>query len=411
MTRPSLETNWPQVLLAMIAQNVATGLAFGSFGTIVLAIETEYGASRSASSLAMSLMLVSLSLTASVLGRLLEKRAIRSVMMTGAVLAAAAYLAASLVHGASQLLLIYLLLVGPATAMLGIVPSLTLAARWSSDRNRGLALGLVTMPVAVTIVPLAIAPLLEGEGIRAVYRVLAAVDLLLLPVLLLVRDRPLGESAPRPAASPRATPAKAEEDGSHILRSRIFWVLVAAEGLIVGAGTMKLAHFVPLLTEQGRSFDQANMLLAISGGAGLVGSFIFGSLADRLGGTKALFCNALVQACMWTIFLAPVTMTVLVLDAVIVGACGAGVQAAFGVALTSLFGREHFSRALGFASLLTLPFLFGLTPLASLIYEATGNYHLPMGMMVGGFLFAAVLLAALFRTESRHRAATAGASA
>ncbi|MEO6715868.1 MAG: hypothetical protein ABIM50_01260 [Novosphingobium sp.] len=47
----------------------------------------------------------------------------------------------------------------------------------------------------------------------------------------------------------------------------------------------------------------------------------------------------------------------------------------------------------------TLPFLFGLTPLTSLIFEASGNYHLPMAMLVGGFIVAALLLALLVHKE------------
>ena len=112
--------------------------------------------------------------------------------------------------------------------------------------------------------------------------------------------------------------------------------------------------------------------------------------------------NALVQAAMWSVFLAPVGFPVLVLDAIVVGACGAGAQAAFGVILATLYGTKVFSRAFGLMSLFTLPFLFGLTPIASLLYEASGSYHLPMGLMICGFVVAAILFALLIKPE-RHR--------
>ena len=386
-------TDWGQVVLAAVSQNVATSFAFGSFGTLVLAIEKEYGASRSSSSLAISLLVVSLAITASILGRALDRISIRKTMCAGAVLGSIGFILASLVQTPTQLLAVYLLVLGPATAMMGVLPCSALASNWSAPDRRGLALGIVNVPLLVMIVPLALAPLLELDGVRMVYRVLATFDVLLLPLLIFVRDPVRTATAamhgdPQPPASTSA-----------LLASPRFWILVVAEGLIAGAGIMKLAHFVPLLTEQGRTFTEANTLLAISGGAGILGSFLFGMLADRVGGTLALVCNGLIQAAMWTIFLAPVSFGVLVADAVIVGACGAGVQSAFSVALHGLFGARSFNIALGFASLFALPFLFGLTPLASLLYQASGNYHLPMGMMVGGFVLSAVLFFSQSRQE------------
>ncbi len=396
-------TDWRQIGIATVAMNVATGLAFGSFGTLVLAIEQEYHAGRSASSLALSLMILSMSISASILGKLLERVSIRMVMVGGAGLSAAAFALASVAQTSGQLLSIYLVLLGPGTAMLGFLPSMTLAARWSTPDRRGMALGVINLPVMVMIVPLAIAPVLESEGIRTVYRLLAGIDLLIVPLLLMVRDHP---------ALPAVPDAEALLDdkvaATGILRSPAFWLVVLAVGLIVGAGTAKVAHFIPLLIGQGRRFAEANLLLALAGGAGLIGSFVFGWLADRIGGTMAMLLNALIQAATWTILLAPVTMPILIVDAIVVGACGGGVQACLGVALATLFGSRAFSRALGLASLFNLPLLFGMTPLTSMLFEATGNYHLAIGFLIAGFLLAALALSTLPRKERRARAALVG---
>jgi len=399
--RPASGTDWWQVAIATLTNNFATGLAFGSFGTIILAMETEYAASRATSSLAISLMLVSLSLTAAILGRLIEKVSIRKVMLCGTLLGSLAFGLASIARNANELLAIYFALLGPATAMLGTLPSCTLAARWATDDRRGLALGIVNMPIMVMVVPLAIAPLLLADGIRAVYQALAVALLLFFPLVWFVRDR--RGTTPADVA---AIAAKAEIDLAPtppIMGSIVFWILVVGLGLLVGAGTMKLAHFVPLFIEQGRTFEEANMLLAVSGGAGLIGSFLFGALADRIGGAKSLMLNALIQAVMWSVFLAPVGFPILVVDAIVVGACGAGAQAAFGVVLATLYGTKVFSRAFGLMALFTLPFLFGLTPIASLLYEASGSYHLPMGLMICGFVIAAILFALLIKPERRRQ--------
>ena len=353
---------------------------------MVLAIEKSFGASRSQSSLAISLLVVSLALTSMLLGNLLDRTSIRKVMMTGALLGSAAFGLLSVAPGPHALMAIYALLLGPATAMLGIVPSMTLASRAVPDRLNGRALGFVNMPLLVMIVPLVMGPFVVHYGARSAYQLLAVLQLLVIPALFFIREKPLaGLHLQAGAGAPPVSSCT-------ILGRFEFWILSIAVGLLAGAGTMKIAHLIPLLAEQGRSFGEANLLLAISGGTGLIGSLLFGSLADRIGGSRALIINAFVQATMWTVFLAPVGMSILIVDALLVGACGGGVQSAFGVVLSSLFGQRAFSRALGLSSLSTLPFVFGLTPLASLLYEKTGSYHLPMGLMVAGFLLAAALL-------------------
>ena len=398
MTGRPGRTNWTQVAVAALAQNVATGLAFGSFGSFVLAIEAEFGANRAMSSLAVSLMVLTLSLTASLLGRLIDRVSVRTIMMVGAAAGTMAYAALAVSHGVLALVLIYALVLGPATAALGVLPSMTLAARWTDAEHRGRALGLVNMPVLVMAVPLIMGSLLPTQGLRFCYGVLALGQVLMLPVLLLVRDR-----NPDAAPSAETAPPQPSFRASTIFTQPAFWTMTVAVGLIAGAGTMKLAHFVPLLTEQGRTFNEANLLLALSGGSGLLGSLAFGALADRIGGVRTLIVNAALQAVLWTIFLAPVGMPLLIVDAIVVGACGGGLQAAIGVVVVALFGLPNFSRVYGLLTLATVPFLFGLTPLASILYQRSGNYHLPMGMMIGGFVVAAILLSSLIERERRTR--------
>lgn len=389
---------WVQIGLAALAQNFATGLAFGSFGTIVLAIEKEYGAARASSSLAISALVVTLSISAMTLGWLVERVSLRKIMIAGALLSALAFFVASIVTGINALILTYALLLGPATAMLGLVPSMSLATRWANMDRRGLAMGIVNMPAMVMVVPLLMAPVMQHLGLRAAYRIMGLGDLLLIAALLFIQDRP--PQAVIPADARRVDAQSPPARTISPLRRPAFWILVVAQGLIVGAGTMKLAHFVPLMIEQGRSFNEANWLLALSGGSGLIGSFLFGILADRIGGVRAMICNALVQAVVWAVFLAPVTLTVLVVDAIIVGACSGGIQGAFGVTIARLFGPENFSKVLGLVSLMTLPFLFGMAPLAGLIYQQTGNYHASMATMIGGLVLAGLVLVPFARHES-----------
>jgi hypothetical protein len=91
------------------------------------------------------------------------------------------------------------------------------------------------------------------------------------------------------------------------------------------------------------------------------------------------------------------------LDAIIVGACGGGVQGAFGVAVVTFFGARAFGRAYSLFQLSTLPFLFGLTPLASVLFERSGSYYLPMAVTIACLAISSLaLFAAAHQVPPSH---------
>ncbi|MGH6780567.1 MAG: MFS transporter [Sphingomonadaceae bacterium] len=391
MTAPGA---WKMAGLAFVIQNSATGLTFGSFGTIVLAIEAQFRTSRTLASLGISLAILALSLLAPFIGAVLVKRLpIRRAMMAGVLLGAAGYALLAFAGSIYALLAIYLFLIGPSLVLFGALPSNTLVSTWFGD-DPGRALGFANMPLFVMLVPLASAAILAAHGLGAVFGAIALAHLAVLPFVLAVAD---GPHSGMEAAAPQRSPTR------EIIGRRDFWLLAVGGGIVVGAGTMKVAHLVAIVTGQGHSIATATMLLAISGGSGMLGSLLFGWLADRIGGVPTLIINALVQCATFFILLAPVSVSVLVLDAVLIGACGGGVMATKAVIFGHLFGQRNFPRVFGLMSIATLPFLFGMTPLAGLLYDRSGNYALPVAATIALLAFAAAILLPLVAAERRAR--------
>lgn len=301
----------------------------------------------------------------------------------------------------------YALLVGPGVALTGTMPCNVMVMNWFVARP-GRALGIVNLPILVTLFPLAGVLVLQHYGLRVLYDVMAVGALVIIPVAFGLVDRPadIGERAQGADAvaieqlaqlEPRTLSMRA------ILARGDFWMLVVVSGVIVGGGTMKLAHLVPLLVEQGHPIAQGTALLALSGAAGIVGSLVFGVLADRLGGALVLMGNAILQCGMWFIFLLPVNMPLLVFDAVVIGACGGGVSAAQGVLMNHRFGSANFGKALGALSLATVPFLLGISPLAGYLHDRTGDYRLSILVLIAGSAGVAMLLALFTSAERRQR--------
>lgn len=391
------------IALGFVAINLGIGLCYGTFGVLVLDIERHFGAGRAEVSLALSLVALAHGLMAPLIATLIGRVGIRALMMAGAVMSACGFLLIPHSTGAAAMLAIYGLLIGPGTALMGVVPVLTLVNNWFA-RDQGRLMGVVMMPVMVTLVPLAVIAIKPLLGLFGILYIVAGLYLLALPLFLAVVDSPerLGLAPVGASAAPAASPIPAGDlSALGLWRNPIFLLVVFAVGLIVGAGVSKNVHFVPILAEQGWGLPRAALLLSISGATGVVGSLLFGYLADRFSASGALAINALLQAFLWLILVLPSPFALLVVDAVVIGACGGGVVSAKGVFISRMFGRDNFARVTGISTLTTIPFVFAISPLVGLLRERFGSYELPLTGVILLFILATICCIALVGPERR----------
>ncbi len=398
-------------VLAFLAHNAAVGLCYGSFGVLVMEFERHFSAGRAQTSLAFSLVVLASGLMAPFVGALLGRVQIRSVMISGAVLASAGFFCLPLTQQPAIMLACFALLIGPGISFLGLLPAVTLVNNWFTQRQ-GLVLGLVMMPVAVTVVPLIVVELLPTLGFETLLRGIGVVYLLIIPALLLVKDSPehwRATSRDREDADDKGDVQPAHQQRpsvADVLKHPAFLPLVIATGLMMGAGVAKNTHMVPLLVESHWSMEKATLLLAISGGCAVLGSLLLGWLADRYNAAAVIALNALLQAVVWLILITPASFALLVLDAVLIGMCIGGISTAKAVVVSRVFGRRHFAFVSGLMGFCTLPLLFTLSPLMGLLRETSGGYVLPISLIIGGFCVAAACMWLVSGVERRHPDAT-----
>lgn len=388
------------VAIGFIAQSLAIGPTYGAFGPLLGEFERMFDMSRAMVSLPLSLVVLANGLLAPVIGSFVERFTIRRTLMLGALLLTVGYLVLAMARSGVEVLMIYGLLIGPGVALLGMLPNATLVTNWYTERQ-GTMLGIVNMPLMVMVVPLAVAWLLPDLGFRGILVMLAAMHAVALPALWFVIERPeaIGQRPfgdARPFGDKQAAIAGAVADGDRpipmmrLLVVPLFLLTTFGAGLAVGAGVSKMVHLVPLVTERGWSLQQAALLMSISGGTGVVGALMFGWLADRIGGAGALVINCVTQAIIWLILILPVGFGVLIVDAVIIGMCGGGLITAKAVLVTRIFGRASFSRVMGLSGLMNVPFLFGLSPVAGILRDLTGDYVLAVWLHIAGFIIGAI---------------------
>jgi MFS family permease len=389
--------------LAAIATSASIGLTIGAYSISVLAIQSAFGTSLALSSLGLSLALLTLGMFPPIVVKLQERFSIRATMIAGAAIAAGAYVVLAFITSIWALLAIYALVIGPSTVLFGQFASSVLVSNWYIE-GRGRVLGLIGMPVLIMLVPLGAEPVLAHYGLRTLFLALAAAHVLLIPILTQVVDRPeqIGESPHgNPVGEPALAAGRPAPTMAYFVRRLDFWLLVLGVGILNGSGISKISHLAAIIREQGHTFEQAAVLLAVSGGSGIFGSLVFGWVADRLGGAATLVINAGLQVATWSILLFHQPMPMLVLDGVIMGSCGAGVYCLVAVVCSQLYEPANIGRSLAFVNAFSTPLLFVVAPIVGAVHDRTGSYLVPILGLMGACAIAAAMFFMVIRTENR----------
>jgi len=177
------------VVIAFFAWNSALGITYGSFGPLITTFQQQFGVSRGVVSVAIGLVSVSLGICSPLIGIALQRWPVRSVMITGAFLNLFGYLLLSIMSHMWEIIVIYGLLIGSGISALSYIPGSTLISRWFV-RDRGKALGIMCMPLLGMLMPLMTSAVLVKFGMSAVFLINAVLFALLVPLLLLIIERP-----------------------------------------------------------------------------------------------------------------------------------------------------------------------------------------------------------------------------
>ena len=371
------------------------GIAFGSFGPLVIANEMHFHVSRTAVSAAMSVLLLTLAGFAPILGGILERTSIRRAMILGAALSAAAYWGLAVLSSFSAALVMYGLM-GIGVCLVAILGPLALISRWFA-KDRAKMLGLVNLPICLFVVPSAVGALLSVHTRGEIMGGLGTIFLLLIPLLLLLEDRPR-DDCQRPI-QPRSTAVapdliKAKDPpriSTHaILANPAFWYISVGIGLMAGAGTAFVVHVIPFSMGRLMSLREGSAILSVYAGTGIVGNLLLGWLADRVGPSVTLSMSALCQALLWLGMLHSSGAALYVI-AGLLGICLIPLATLHGAALSELYGAANISRAMGFSYTIKLPFLLGSAPSVALLFEHSGGYDLPFRVTAGTLVISALL--------------------
>jgi sugar phosphate permease len=263
-------------------------------GVLFLPLEGEFGWTRAAISLAVSINIFLFGLCGPFAAALMERIGMRRMMVASLTLLALSALASTRMSQLWQLHLLWGVTVGLGTgAMAGWVAA-TVANRWFVER-RGLVVGALTAANAtgqLIFLPI-IAWVTEQQGWRAAVLLPAFVALVVIPLVwLVIRSYPADVGQRAYGAGPDDLPVPPITGGNpfvravstltNVMRHRDF-LLLAGTFFVCGASTNGLigTHLIPASIEHGIPDATAAGFLAVIGVFDVIGTMISGWLSDR----------------------------------------------------------------------------------------------------------------------------------
>jgi MFS family permease len=380
---------------------VVVGVGFYGLAVFLDALCTERGWSRSEVSFATTLYFMTSGIAGVAVGRSVDRHGPRIWIGVGAAVMALGLLFVGRVESARQLALVYPLL-ALGFAMTGAVPSGAIITRWFvARRARAMSISMTGVSIGgIVLVPFMTA-MIARDGLAVATRVLALMVLaIVLPLVTLVlRSNPEAHGLlPDGGAVPPSTahPAPLSTQQRHwttaeALRTRTFWVLVAAFGGILFCQVGTAMHQLSLLR---RHLDTGTAAFAVSTTAfgSVVARLVVGGFADRVSKRKLCVALMCLQAMALLGFSVSERLVPLYGCSLLFGVTIGNVYMLQSLLVGELFGMRSFGTVLGALQLITQT-ASGLGPFAlGLLHAWFGGYPQGLSVLVAIALSSAAIL-------------------
>lgn len=284
---------WVVVGVVFTAMLLAAGIR-SLPGPLVVPLEKEFGWDRATISLAVSINLLLFGLLGPWLGKLMDRRGPKAVMMGGLALSALSVFSITAVNQVWQLWLVWGVGAGLGTGASTGVLVATVASRWFNKR-RGLVVGILSASASagqLVFLPMVMGIIVYSGWRTAVMVVSAAVLCIALPLIVLfMKNDPAdvgtsveegeGEAAPTAGA---VRPAQVQAVYANVspFRTVDFWLL-AVSYFVCGFTTLGLigTHLIPHSIDHGIPEVATASILGVMGFMNFVGTTAAGWLSDR----------------------------------------------------------------------------------------------------------------------------------
>jgi MFS family permease len=373
---PDPRRKW--VLFGSVAMLFISG---GGMYLIVVALKDvamEFGWPRAVPSFAFSLQFIGSGFGGVFMGQALDRYGFGVPAVIGSVMIGIGAMLVNGIDSAWQLYLIYGIMFGLAGQGSLAAPAMANIARWY-DTGRGRAVGIVSSGQALAgiVWPPIFGMVMLSVGWRDMFFWFGLFALcLMLPLCLIVRQKPPGFAARNPSGSAPQdhTPARTQPLTNAAIQIQL---CCAIFGCCV-AMALPLGHLVAFVTDRGHPIQNAvEVLSAMLMAAFISRAVLLGVISDRVGGLRALFIFSIVQGTTLATFTVIHDLIPLYIVAVAFGLGYGGLFPIYSVVIRDHLPIGEIGKRTG------IIFLFGAVAMGfgswmgGYLFDITGGYTLP----------------------------------
>ena len=370
------KAHWPLILASLVGMSFYSVVTY-SLGTFIAPLEEEFGWSRAAISLGLTIFTLTAMVGGPFIGAAIDRWGTRKVAVPGIALHAAAFAGLSLANGTLvQWYMLWSLLAVAALTSRSLLWSTAVSSVFTKGRSFALSVMLSGTAIG-QMSPMLAGWLIEGYGWRQAYLLIGCGwgGLGFVLVMLFFRDareqgRRSGIAAPVSADLPGLSVAEAVRD-SRVLRIGLANIFLT----FVGSGIA--VHLVPILGGAGLTRGDAVALAALGGITGIAGKLAAGWVLDRVQGSLVPFSCFSLSSIGYALLLNGAGSKPTLAAAVLILGFAGGTGLQITTYLISRYaGLRNFGKIFGtISSAIMLGTSIGPV-FAGRMYDMTGNYTL-----------------------------------
>ena len=371
---------------------------------VLPAVQAEFAVGRSEASVPYTLLMIGFGFGGILMGRLADRFGVTVPLFIGAAGLGLGFLAAALAPNIWLFALAHGVGLGLFGCSATFAPLVADTSLWFV-RRRGIAVGICASGnyLAGAVWPPIVQHLVETQGWRTAYGVLAVVCAVTLPLLALaLRPRPPAAVA---AVSPQAAAASTGSSGPAqpfgLSPGRAQALLCVAGLACCVAMSMPQVHIVAYCGDLGYGAARGAQMLSLMLAFGIASRLISGLICDRIGGLRTLLLGSVLQGVALLLFIPFDSMTSLFIISALFGLFQGGIVPSYAIIV-----REHFPPAEAGARVGTV-LMFTMLGMAlggwlsGQVFDWTGSYTAAFVNGVGWNLLNLAIVLTLWRRSLR----------
>jgi MFS family permease len=369
-----------------------------SFGVFLPVVADTFGWNRATVAAALSLGLLAMGLPSPLYGILTSRFGPRINIILGNILCAACLAGLYFLHDLWYLYLLFII-GGLGAGIGGYIPITSIAVNWFTKKiSLALALLLTAGGLASFIFPPLTTALITAVDWRLTWVILGGIILIgstVIGGIILIRNKPEdigqipdGIKVDITGINPEML-TNTENDDDHkkwsmkkLLRLPVTWfifVFTVSTGVVLGTMT---SHQVAYMQDIGFSPLTAATTMSILAVGSMIASLAFGGLALRINIRYLGAFAGILQLAGMVILLTTRELTLLYVYSALVGMGTGALLAAMPTFVGTYFGRQLYSRVMGFINAAHIAASAVSGTFGGAIYDATGNYTLAFLIVV-----------------------------